>query len=270
MNKRYNYHLWLLYWLEVYKKPYNKSTVNIEIIIRKHIPDKIKNKDIADITFTDIQITLNAIPMTRTRLETYNVYNGSLEKATRLGLINSNPCNLVVRPYHKRKSGEALTFAEIKDFIKLCPETMCGDYFQFLLFTGCRRSEGLQVRCRDIDLEKRVVHIRGTKTELSDRYVPINKNLYNLLYPYTLYCEDNEYLFKFCRCYVTKQFKKICPNHHLHDLRHTFATLCLESGIPIKVVQRWLGHSSIKVTADIYSKVRTPFEVAEMEKFPTL
>ncbi|MEE3468439.1 MAG: site-specific integrase [Eubacterium sp.] len=40
-----------------------------------------------------------------------------------------------------------------------------------------------------------------------------------------------------------------------HAFRHTFATRCLEAGIPPKVVQHWLGHASIKMTLDLYTHV---------------
>jgi len=42
------------------------------------------------------------------------------------------------------------------------------------------------------------------------------------------------------------------PRLRLHDLRHTCATLLLESGAPIDAVKRYMGHSSIQVTSDIY------------------
>ena len=40
-----------------------------------------------------------------------------------------------------------------------------------------------------------------------------------------------------------------------HDLRHGWATRALEAGVPAKVVQEVLGHSSAMVTLDIYSHV---------------
>jgi integrase len=45
------------------------------------------------------------------------------------------------------------------------------------------------------------------------------------------------------------------PTIRLHDARHTYATLMLKQGIPLKGVQTLLGHSSISVTADIYTHV---------------
>jgi len=41
----------------------------------------------------------------------------------------------------------------------------------------------------------------------------------------------------------------------LHDLRHTWARLALEAGIPAKVVQDRLGHSTVAITLNIYSHV---------------
>ncbi len=38
----------------------------------------------------------------------------------------------------------------------------------------------------------------------------------------------------------------------LHDLRHTYASLALQRGVPLLVVSRQLGHASIAITADIY------------------
>ena len=40
----------------------------------------------------------------------------------------------------------------------------------------------------------------------------------------------------------------ICGKVDLHSLRHTFATRCIESGMPAKVVQKVLGHTDISIT----------------------
>jgi integrase len=45
------------------------------------------------------------------------------------------------------------------------------------------------------------------------------------------------------------------PEVRLHDLRHTHATLGLAAGVPPKVMQERLGHSSVQITLDLYSHV---------------
>ena len=45
------------------------------------------------------------------------------------------------------------------------------------------------------------------------------------------------------------------PRIRLHDLRHTWASLALQQGVPLKVVSERLGHSSISITADTYQHV---------------
>ena len=49
-----------------------------------------------------------------------------------------------------------------------------------------------------------------------------------------------------------------------HSFRHTFATRCLEAGIPPKVVQTWLGHASIKMTMDLYTHVNVDLSAEYM------
>lgn len=60
--------------------------------------------------------------------------------------------------------------------------------------------------------------------------------------------------------YLSKTFPKLMremglPSIRFHDLRHSAATLLLVMGVPMKVVQDILGHSSYMITADIYGHV---------------
>ena len=51
-----------------------------------------------------------------------------------------------------------------------------------------------------------------------------------------------------------------------HTFRHTFATNCLENDIPLKVVQKYLGHATMKMTADLYVHVSDKFSESQIEK----
>jgi integrase len=59
---------------------------------------------------------------------------------------------------------------------------------------------------------------------------------------------------------VTKRFDRLVAGAgvrriRLHDARHTAATLMLEQGVPLKVVTERLGHSSTRITSDLYQHV---------------
>jgi integrase len=56
------------------------------------------------------------------------------------------------------------------------------------------------------------------------------------------------------------------PHIRLHNSRHTFATLLLELGESPKTVQTMLGHSSAKITLDIYSHVSLELEKRAVDK----
>ena len=58
--------------------------------------------------------------------------------------------------------------------------------------------------------------------------------------------------------YLSNSFQIILQNYHLrrirfHDLRHSCARLLLANGVPMKMIQEWLGHSDFSTTANIYS-----------------
>lgn len=53
-----------------------------------------------------------------------------------------------------------------------------------------------------------------------------------------------------------------------HDLRHTFASLLIESDVSMKVVQELLGHSTITTSMDIYTHVSQKKKVQEIKKLP--
>jgi len=62
------------------------------------------------------------------------------------------------------------------------------------------------------------------------------------------------------------EFEKITP----HTFRHTFATRGLERGIPSKVMQTILGHTSLAMTMDLYSHVLPNTKAEEMQKLSGL
>ena len=69
---------------------------------------------------------------------------------------------------------------------------------------------------------------------------------------------------------LLREFKGICADAglgdwHIHELRHSSASLMLASGVPLQVVSEILGHASIRMTADVYGHIMDPDRVAAAE-----
>ncbi len=74
---------------------------------------------------------------------------------------------------------------------------------------------------------------------------------------------------------LERHFKKLLsaaglPAMRIHDLRHSAATLLLKMGVPMKVIQEILGHSSFAVTANTYSHVLMEMQDSAMDKMDGL
>ena len=71
--------------------------------------------------------------------------------------------------------------------------------------------------------------------------------------------------------WVSKRFHLLTdaaklPRIHLHDLRHSAASMALTAGVPMKVVSENLGHASLRITADVYSHVTTDLAKESAER----
>lgn len=268
------YSQWLKEWINVYKKPYIKSWKKIKDTVRLHIPDYVKKIELQMLNAFIIQKALNEVKSSRMRLETFDVYHGSLNLAFKLGFLEKDVASLLIKPKHVRKVGNALSSEELLQFFENIKGHRYETYFKFLLLTGARRQEGLDFTYNDIYPANDVLLIKGTKTNLSVRYIPVFPELYEVLgfsgkneFKDFIKANGNIRPFRFSASRISKEFKMLCPNHKLHDLRHTFATKCLECEISMKVVQSWLGHARLDTTASIYSHILPQFEKSEAKKF---
>lgn len=256
---QYTFFQWLEFWNNTYKKPYNR-TDSITAQINKHIFQKMKDKPLERVGTLELQLLVNNITSTRTRLAVVNILKAALRIAVKTKVIKENPAEALVKVVHVVKKGEALSRAEESAFFKAIMGHRMEKLFLFYLYSGCRRSEALELGPADVDFAEKTIKIHGTKTTGSDREIPLFNKIADILQ--SIEPENGRY-FPFNEDSVTQSFKKLCPLHKLHDLRHTFATRCLEAGIAMKTVQVWLGHSTFEMTANTYSHAQKDFQIKE-------
>jgi integrase/recombinase XerD len=149
-----------------------------------------------------------------------------------------------------------LTPEEKARFLAAIEDTEHRQLFQFFLLTGCRRSEAANLKWADLDLEQKQVTFRKAKMR-KDRTLPINLELMQIILtldrsqpkPFRYGLDWTTHLFK---RYMRKA--KIEKDLHLHCLRHTAASDLVRKGVHLTKIQKFLGHSSVKVT-EIYTHV---------------
>lgn len=256
IKKTYSFFEWMNFWYETYKKPYNKSDSIIRQI-RTHVTVG-NDMPLTSVTTTHLQVIINNVPTMRTRVDVTNILKAAFDIAFKTRVVVENPAITLAKLSYKSKNGSALTQEEEKQFLSDIKGHYLESLFNFYILTGCRRSEAFKFNIKDIDRKKGIVYIHGTKTQNSERIIPLFKRLDEYLQ--TLTPDENGYYFASVHeDTVTRDFKRFCPNHKLHDLRHTFATRCLEAGVNMKTVQIWLGHADFETTANIYSHVNLDF-----------
>jgi integrase len=146
----------------------------------------------------------------------------------------------------------------------------CGDHLRpvviFGIETGLRYDELIALRWRHYDRLNRTILVEKAKSRRS-RTVPLTRRAMSALdaRPYT---EEDGSIFGYrkfddvFKAAVTRAgLRGVTP----HAMRHTYATRCLEAGIDLVVLQRWLGHSSL-VQTQIYTHVSTAHEAESLAR----
>jgi len=143
----------------------------------------------------------------------------------------------------------------------------------FLLDTGCRISEALGVRVRDIDFDNLLVTLDGKGQK--QRMAPFSFALRKVMYRYvTDYGRKPEHLLlasrsetELARNNVLREMKALCgdlgftpPPRTLHATRHTFAVNYLRRGGSVFHLQKVLGHSSLEMTRRYANLVTTDLQ----------
>ncbi|MDT9591588.1 site-specific integrase [Nocardioides zeae] len=221
--------------------------------------------------------------------------SSALTTAVRRGLIERNPTATVELPRPHRARPTAWTAEEFSTFLRATQHDRLWLLFLMLGLLGLRRGEALALRWSEVDLvEQRLRVERSTvkvarqlvtgppKSERGGRTLALDTRLCGWLAEHMTTQEQEArqnsasppaserarptLVFttptgtQLDPAYVSRRFDSLqrsmdVPRIRLHDLRHTSASIGLSSGETLLEVSRRLGHSSITITADVYSHI---------------
>jgi integrase len=174
------------------------------------------------------------------------------------GARYDNPALHIKRASLRQKKLQLPEFSKFQEFVSTIEKSggrfskHCADLVRFLAYGGFRVSEAARVQWQDCDFKESSITVAGdpeTKTKNGEiRTVPIIQNMTELLDRLKLQRPDAKpgdsvMLVRECQKAMDHAAEKVkIPRITHHDLRHLFATRCIESGVDIPTVSRWLGH----------------------------
>jgi integrase len=181
------------------------------------------------------------------------------ELALGRGLIARNPAlsvNKVRVPAKKLELPTTEQFKQIIEHVRTSGSATsqgCGDLIEFLAYSGCRINEAGRVRWVDVEEARGQIWIAPGKNSITGRYIPLLDAMRDLLKrvkakPRWFRSESRRRqgcILSVAEC--EEALTAACAKTEAyrithHDLRHLFATRCIESGVDIPTVSRWLGH----------------------------
>lgn len=200
----------------------------------------------------------------------------TFRRAIKNKLIADNPAEDIVLPDATSGTHRMLEPWEIQAIIGTKLRTPASVAAIIMLMCGLRRGEVMALRRDCVDRENRVIRVRairsratgvegikeGSKTSAGIRDVPACQLVLDAA---SALPNDHELLLG-CE-YTIGKFKTVFANYlkdlsaecgrticfRTHDLRHTYASLLYDAGVDVKSAQTFLGHSSVKMTMDIYT-----------------
>lgn len=223
----------------------------------------------------------------------FSTLRNILNYAERFHYIPSNPCGDLLqreKPHREKKEIDFLVKEDALQFLHCLEQEplFWRTFGNLLIYAGLRRGEAIGLQWGDIVENKITIrrnvtmdknsdtkrHIGKTKTK-EGRTVPIGTKLWSLLQEFR-YEQESHYGALLPRAYVfsspddpytplypsvpTRWFSRFEDRHDLrkvspHDLRHTAATLALESGSDLKDIQELMGHKDATTTMQFYAGI---------------
>lgn len=276
---------WTKICLDTYKADVSEDVrKDMEYRINKHILSAIGPCQIKSVTPLQCQMILSAQKdMSYSHIKKLSQeLHFIFETARKNHFILENPADDLVLPRGRKGKRRSITPEERTALLAVSEDYRPFILFLLMLYCGCRPSEAIRCMGSDISVVKDtpMLHVRGTKTATSDRFVPIpiifypkiketpygapiapnssgrphGESSYNRLVS-RLRREMN--LAMGAKTYRNRLVEPLplAKDFVPYNLRHTYCTDLCRKGVDVRVAQRLMGHASISITSDIYTHV---------------
>lgn len=241
-----------------------KSVRDDEIRLEKEVIPRFGKLKMTDITTRDVQ-AMHAQLRTKLAPATCNRYLSIVQRlfsvAIDWGIVEKNPARAVKKYQENNARERYLAKDELARFLEALDtleNRSIANGLKFLLMTGVRKNEAFRLRWEHVDREAGTVFLADTKSGKS-RTVILNvlaREVVEVMW--SARADDAPWVFPGKRkgrpvVSPQKPFEEACriagiERLRIHDLRHSFASLAINSGASLYDVQKLLGHASSQMT----------------------
>jgi integrase len=289
---------WCDVWLEEYIKPARapKTYKSYHDLLEQHLPDRIGSIPLGKVPPELLQRHFNEIAGSgkgRTAEYLRAVLRSAFNRAKKSKRVQDNPVLATDAVQYTPQEASIFTAEEAKRLLAASTDHRLGALFLVALTLGVRKGEVSGLKPEDVDMEKRIIHIRraiawiklpGEKEGQwmerepkrgSRRDLPMTATIYSALIRHiarrqeeaatTKAWKDSGYLFTSVtgaplhERNLSESFHALCdtakvPKIRFHDVRHTAGTLLHVQGADALVIKEVLGHTQLRTT-DRYTHI---------------